>query len=174
MAKKLSLKKYVVSEHLHLSSDPFIHKKMRILNIKSVLQIFFESLKFQQKNVLCVFLREALLLLAILLLDNSLPVILQIRYRKPKTMMSSPSPSLGVRTRRKKKQSCSGIFKLLSSPGIDSPAYVACAGILEQSMGAGNRVGTGLSYRPDWLHRHAESIPWNRFLGSFKVLKYRL
>jgi hypothetical protein len=33
------------------------------------------------------------------------------------------------------------------------------AGILEQSMGARNRVGTGLSYRPARLHRLAESIP---------------
>jgi hypothetical protein len=33
------------------------------------------------------FLRKALLLLAILLLDNTLPVILQIR-RKPKMMIS--------------------------------------------------------------------------------------
>ncbi len=39
-------------------------------------------------------------------------------------------------------------------------------GILEQSMGAKNRVGIGLSYRPERLHRLAESILWNRFLGS--------
>jgi hypothetical protein len=38
-----------------------------------------------------------------------------------------------------------------------------CAGIFKQSMGARNR---GLSYR---LHRLAELIPWNRFLGSVKV-----
>jgi len=42
-------------------------------------------------------------------------------------------------------------FKLLRSPEIDikksiQPAYVACAGILEQSMGARNRVGIGISY----------------------------
>jgi hypothetical protein len=30
-----------------------------------------------------------------------------------------------------------------------------CAGILEQSMGARNRVGTGLSYQPSRLHRLA-------------------
>ncbi len=36
-----------------------------------------------------------------------------------------------------------------------------CAGILEQSMGAKNRVGIGLSYRPGRLHVHrlAESVP---------------
>jgi hypothetical protein len=46
------------------------------------------------------------------------------------------------------------------------PAYRAVlseaensAGILEQSMGARNRVGIGLSYRPAWLHVLAESIP---------------
>jgi hypothetical protein len=33
-------------------------------------------------------------------------------------------------------------------------------------MGARNRVGIGLSYRPARLHRLAEFIPWNRFLGS--------
>jgi hypothetical protein len=42
-----------------------------------------------------------------------------------------------------------------------------CAGIFKQSMGTSNRVGIGLSYRPARLHRQAESIPWNRFLGSF-------
>jgi hypothetical protein len=42
---------------------------------------------------------------------------------------------------------------------------VHSVGILEQSMGAGNRVRIGLSYRPARLHRLAKSIPWNRFLG---------
>ncbi len=45
------------------------------------------------------------------------------------------------------------IFKLLRSPRIDSkelipPAYVARAGIFKHSVGAGNRLGIGLSYRP--------------------------
>ena len=39
-------------------------------------------------------------------------------------------------------------------------------------MGARNRGGIGLSYRPTRLHRLAEFIPWNRFLG-FKRLKIR-
>ncbi len=38
-------------------------------------------------------------------------------------------------------------------------------------MGAKNRVRIGLSYRPARLHRLAEAIPWNRFLGSVKVLQ---
>jgi len=42
-------------------------------------------------------------------------------------------------------------------------------GIFKQSMGARNRVGIGLSYRPARLHRLAELIPWNRFLGSINV-----
>jgi hypothetical protein len=42
-------------------------------------------------------------------------------------------------------------------------------GIFEQFMGARNQVGIGFSYRPARLHRLAESIPWNRFLGSIEV-----
>ncbi len=46
----------------------------------------------------------------------------------------------------------------------------SCAGILEQSLGARNRAGIGLSYtRPARLHRLAASISWNRFLGSLNV-----
>jgi hypothetical protein len=44
-----------------------------------------------------------------------------------------------------------------------------CTGILEQSMGARNRVGIGLSYRPARLHRLAELIPSTQFLGVLKV-----
>ncbi len=43
------------------------------------------------------------------------------------------------------------------------------AGIFKKSMGARNRGGIGLSYRPARLHRQAEFIPWNRFLGSINV-----
>ena len=46
------------------------------------------------------------------------------------------------------------------------------AGIFKQSMGARNRVGIGLSYRPAKLHSLAELVPWNRFLGFLKVLKF--
>jgi hypothetical protein len=45
--------------------------------------------------------------------------------------------------------------------------------ILEQSNGARNRVGIGLSYRPARLHRLQETIPSNR-LGSLKVQKFGL
>ncbi len=38
-------------------------------------------------------------------------------------------------------------------------------------MGARHRVGIGLSYRPARLHRLAEFIRWNRFLGSINVFK---
>jgi hypothetical protein len=44
--------------------------------------------------------------------------------------------------------------------------YEHSAGILEQSMGARNRVGIGLSHWPARLHRLAESIP-----GLLKSLK---
>jgi len=44
----------------------------------------------------------------------------------------------------------------------------------KNKKGPRNRVRIGLSYRPARLHRLAESIPWNRFLGSLKVLKDRL
>ncbi len=36
------------------------------------------------------------------------------------------------------------------------------AGIFNQSMGARNRVGMGLSYQPARLHSEAELVPWNR------------
>jgi hypothetical protein len=50
----------------------------------------------------------------------------------------------------------------------------AGAGIFEQSMGARNQVGIGFSYLPARLHRLAESLPWNRFLGFIEVSEYRL
>jgi hypothetical protein len=43
------------------------------------------------------------------------------------------------------------------------------AGIFKQSMGARNRVGIRLSYRPARLHSLDELVSWNRFLGSLKV-----
>ncbi len=45
---------------------------------------------------------------------------------------------------------------------------------LEQSLGAGNRAGIGMSYRPARLRRLAESIPWNSSLGSLNVYKFGL
>ncbi len=44
----------------------------------------------------------------------------------------------------------------------------------KESMGARNRGGIGLSYRPARLHMLAEFIPWNRFLGSINVKKIRV
>ncbi len=51
---------------------------------------------------------------------------------------------------------------------IPCPTYVyfwpaTRAGIFKQSMGARNRVGIGLSYRPAGLHRLAEFNPWKTF-----------
>ncbi len=50
-------------------------------------------------------------------------------------------------------------------------ATLLWAGIFKESMGARHRGGIGLSYRPARLHRLAEFIPWNRFLGSIKMFK---
>ncbi len=51
----------------------------------------------------------------------------------------------------------------------DSEQHTLRAGIFKESMGAKNRGEIGLSYRPARLHRLAEIIPWNRFLGSINV-----
>jgi hypothetical protein len=50
---------------------------------------------------------------------------------------------------------------LLRSPGIDSKP----GGPVRQPY---------LTYRPDRLHELAESIPWNRFLGSLNVYNFGL
>jgi hypothetical protein len=47
-------------------------------------------------------------------------------------------------------------------------------GIFKQSVGDRNRVGIGLSYRSAKLHRLAELIPGNQFLGSLKISKFGL
>jgi hypothetical protein len=39
-------------------------------------------------------------------------------------------------------------------------------------MGARNRGGIGLLYRPARLHRLAEFIPWNQFRGPINIKKY--
>ncbi len=49
------------------------------------------------------------------------------------------------------------------------PMWESCAGIFKQSMGARNRTGIGLSYRPARLHSQEELFPWKLFLGSVKV-----
>ncbi len=55
------------------------------------------------------------------------------------------------------------------TPPIFPTLLYSCAGIFEQSIGARNRVGIGLSYRSARLHRLAQSILWNQFPGSIKV-----
>ncbi len=50
--------------------------------------------------------------------------------------------------------------------GIAFTGLLNRAGIFKQSMGTRNREGKRLLYRPARLHRLAESIPCNRFLGS--------
>jgi hypothetical protein len=54
------------------------------------------------------------------------------------------------------------------SPQIDIPSgRTSSDGILEQSIGARNRVGIGLSFRPARLNRLAESIP--KFKNTISV-----
>jgi hypothetical protein len=68
---------------------------------------------------------------------------------------------------------------LISAPSnrdaIPSLRYMKLlrAGIFKKSMGARNREGIGLSYRPARLHRLAEFIPWNQFRGAHNHLKIR-
>jgi hypothetical protein len=40
---------------------------------------------------------------------------------------------------------------------------------LKRPMGARNRGGRGLSYRPARLHRLAKFVPWNQFSGPIHV-----
>jgi hypothetical protein len=54
------------------------------------------------------------------------------------------------------------------------PVYKLTAGIFKQSMGVRSWVEIGLSYRTARLHRLAELILWNRFLGSINVWKFGL
>jgi hypothetical protein len=85
---------------------------------------------------------------------------------------------------RRRKASVMPIFNMwtgnrwkgrFNSPSPTSLSNIKCekmvpsAGILEQPIGARNRVEIGLSYRPARLQRLAESIPCSRFLGSLKV-----
>ncbi len=53
--------------------------------------------------------------------------------------------------------------------GIGLSNRPARAGIFKEAMGARNRGGRGLLYRPARLHRLAEFIPWNRFRGPIHV-----
>jgi hypothetical protein len=50
---------------------------------------------------------------------------------------------------------------------IEFKKDLCCAGIFNQSMGASDT--SRVSYRPARLHRLAELVSWNRFLGSLKV-----
>ena len=43
------------------------------------------------------------------------------------------------------------------------------AGIFKKSVGARNRRGIGLTYRPARLRRLAEFIPWNQFRGPINI-----
>ncbi len=70
-------------------------------------------------------------------------------------------------------QVVSGFFRFSNNYSILYSLCVACSGILEQSIGARNREGIGLSDRPARPHRLVESIPWKRFLGSLRGFQIR-
>ncbi len=61
------------------------------------------------------------------------------------------------------------LFTLYLVGGKYGGGQLSSAGLFKQSIGAKNRIGIELSYRPARLHRLAELIPWNRFSGSFKI-----
>jgi hypothetical protein len=68
------------------------------------------------------------------------------------------------------------ICKLLRSPGIYSRNWFLGSGILEQSMGARNRVGTELSYLLSsslcsLAARYVNPIPTRRFLAPINCYK---
>jgi hypothetical protein len=58
--------------------------------------------------------------------------------------------------------------------GIGLSYRPARAGIFKKSMGARHREGIRFSYRPARLHRLAEFIPWNQCRGPKNIYKYGL
>ncbi len=106
----------------------------------------------------CIFFHSCYILLIICLPPNQLPRVNKSGCKLDTQLIASQiTPGLGGNT----------------TPNTQQRGLTR-AGIFKQSMGARNRVGMGLSYRPARLHRLAESIPRNRFLGSLNVYKYGL
>jgi hypothetical protein len=59
------------------------------------------------------------------------------------------------------------IFSFIDFREMPGSEYRAV--IFKKSIGARNRGGIGLSYRPARLHRLAEFIPWNQFRGPINI-----
>ncbi len=76
-----------------------------------------------------------------------------------------------IEKRKESKEKRSFPIYLLRKSRIKAIAqtYYNSAGIFKEFIGARNRVGIGLSYRPARIHRLAELILWNQFLGSLNV-----
>ncbi len=55
----------------------------------------------------------------------------------------------------------------------NGPSY-SSAGIFKQFMGARNRAGIGLWYRPARLHSLGELVPWNRSSSALNIKKFGL
>ncbi len=60
-------------------------------------------------------------------------------------------------------------LRCLVKRSLEQPETLLQSWNFKQSVGARNRVGIGLSYRPARLHRLAEFIPWTRFMAFINV-----
>jgi hypothetical protein len=64
---------------------------------------------------------------------------------------------------------CIDIYEYKCEPVLWAGNLQTVLEFLNNLWGARNLVGIGLWYWATRLHRLAELIPWNRFLGSLKV-----
>ncbi len=92
--------------------------------------------------------------------------VLLITWCRTDTVMQRINIFTEAHTAKDAFSETASLFRL--SPHFPSPAIMYRAEIFKKSMGARNRVGIGLSYRPTRLHKLAESIP-----GFYKRLKIR-
>jgi hypothetical protein len=77
----------------------------------------------------------------------SVGIIFNYGYRRPRSLYTLFELSAGI------------FLDGYRRPWSFYTLFELSAGIFEQSMGARNRVGIGLSYRPAMLHKLAGSIP---------------
>ncbi len=67
-------------------------------------------------------------------------------------------------------RSCAGIFEQsIGARNLVGIGLSYGAGIFKTYMGARHRVGIGLLYRPARLHGLAEFIPWYQFRGPINI-----
>jgi hypothetical protein len=89
-----------------------------------------------------------------------------------KTWCVSTRPNSWTKSRQKSQEFSSLLFTQVTPLPTFlfiqtlATSHSSCsAGIFKQFVGARNRVGIGLSYRPARLYSLAELVPCNRFLG---------